>query len=203
MKKYAIGCCLFTLAIMGGCFQKAFTPKEYYEWSKNPESNLYRNIEGNGVKFCLKYIPADLLICNEIRNNILGEKDISDRREELGDLTYFNLRIESGEKDLLMFHIQDEQEYLQRVNYYSMDFQYDIIAVTGKDTIPCVLYQFENTYGVTPHINMSIAFPGQILKANNTDSVSILVDDRVFGNNIMRFTYIENELNEVPDLILE
>lgn len=192
-----------TLVLVSGCFRKTFSPKEYYEWSKGSESNLNREFKGNGVDFTLKYIPSELILCNELRNGILQENDLESRKKELGDLTYFNLRIGSDEQDLLMFKVNDEQEYLRRVNYYSMDFQFDIIAVCGADTVPCVLYQFENTYGVTPHVNISLAFPHQVMESNAENSISILLSDRIFDNNIIRFEYKENELSEVPELTIE
>jgi hypothetical protein len=151
----------------------------------------------------MKFEPADLLITNEIKNGITNEQDYSTRREQLGNLAYFLLKIESGEQDLLMHNVADEQEYVQRVNYFSLDFQQDIVAVSGTDTIPCALYQFENAYGITPYINISLAFPGEFMDANKNNDVEILVYDRIFQNGILKFSYAENAFHDLPELTIE
>jgi hypothetical protein len=185
------------------CSPKSLTPREYFDWSKTGESKLEKSVSGNGVSFRIKFQPVDLMIANEIKNGITGEKQFEERRTQLGNLAYFLLKIESGEQDLLMHKVQDEQEYVQRVNYYSLSFQEDIIAVVGTDTIPCVLYQFENAYGITPYINISLAFPAEFLEANKEKPVQVLVNDQVFGNGIMKFDYQQEALHDLPELTIE
>lgn len=189
--------------LLTGCFQKSLTPKDYFNWAKTEESGLTQTKSGNGVSFNLQYRPVDLLIANEIKNGITKELDYEKRRGELGTLGYFLLKIESGEQDLLMHDATDEQEYVKRVNYYSLDFEQDIIAVAGTDTIPCVLYQFENAYGITPYVNISLAFPGEFMEANREKNVEILIYDRVFGNGLLRFNYNENTFQNVPELAID
>lgn len=185
------------------CFQKSYTPKEYFQWAKSAESGLEKICSGHGVNFNLKFQPADLMIANEIKNGVTEEHQYNERRAQLGNLAYFLLKIESGEQDLLMHNVADEQEYVQRVNYYSLNFQYDIVAIAGTDTIPCVLYQFENAYGITPYINVSLAFPGEFMGANASKDVQILVNDRVFNNGIMKFDFAQNAFHDLPELTIE
>lgn len=189
--------------ILSSCFQKSFTPKEYFQWAKTPESGLEVNRKGNGVNFSLKFTPVDLLISNELKNGIITESQYDERKMQLGNLAYFLLKIESGEQDLLMCNVGDEQQYVQRVNYYSLDFQQDIVAVSAGDTIPCVLYQFENSYGIAPYVNISLAFPGEFMEANKEGEVEILIYDRIFLNGLMKFKYTENAFHDLPELTIE
>jgi len=188
---------------LSSCFQKALSPREYFNWAKSKESGLQQAHSGNGVNFNLKFQPVDLIIANEIKNEISSEADYERRQRELGNLAYFILKIESGAQDLLMHNLQDEQEYVRRVNYYSLDFQQNIIAVAGTDTIPCVLYQFENSYGVAPYINISLAFPGQFMEANKDQPVQVLINDQVFGNGILKFDYEQDTFHDLPELTIE
>jgi hypothetical protein len=189
--------------LLASCMHKSLTPHEYFNWSKTGESGLEQTVSGNGVSFRMKFQPVDLMIANEIKNGITEEQQYEERRSQLGNLAYFLLKIESGEQDLLMHKVQDEQEYVQRVNYYSLSFQQDIIAIAGADTIPCVLYQFENAYGITPYINISLAFPGDFMEANKDKPVQILVNDQVFGNGILKFDYPQETLHDLPELTIE
>lgn len=203
MKKWSLLSAMIAVVVLTSCFQKALTPKEYFNWARSNESGLMQTKAGNGVSFQMQFRPADLMIANEIKNGSTAEQDYITRKEALGDLAYFLLKIESGEQDLLMHKVADEQEYVRRVNYYSLDFQYDIVAVCGGDTLPCVMYQFENAYGITPYINISLAFPGQLMKSNESASVQLLVNDRVFGNGIMKYDYELNAFSDLPELIIE
>lgn len=203
MKNFLILFCAVCGLMFSSCFQKALTPREYFNWAKTSESGLKQSHAGKGVVFELQFRPKDLMIANEIKNGVIAESDCARRQSELGNLAYFLLKIESGEQDLLMHNIADEQEYVRRVNYYSLDFQQDIIAVAGTDTIPCVLYQFENAYGITPYINISLAFPREFMEANRDKDVEIMINDQVFGNGIMKFNYTENAFHDLPELISE
>lgn len=189
--------------LLASCMHKSLTPHEYFDWSKTGECGLEKTVSGDGVNFRLKFQPVDLMIANEIKNGITEKHQCEERRLQLGNLAYFLLKIESGEQDLLMHKVQDEQEYVQRVNYYSLSFQQDIIAIAGADTIPCVLYQFENAYGITPYINISLAFPREFMDANKDKAVQILVNDQVFGNGIMKFDYQQESLHDLPELTIE
>lgn len=189
--------------LLMSCSQKALTPREYFNWSKTSESELEQSVSGNGVSFRMKFQPVDLMIANEIKNGITEDCQFEERRSQLGGLAYFLLKIESAQQDLLMHKVQDEQEYVQRVNYYSLSFQQDIVAVAGSDTIPCVLYQFENAYGITPYVNISLAFPAEFLETNKDKPVQILVNDQVFGNGIMKFDYLQEALHDLPELTIE
>lgn len=203
MKTYLITSIMVGALLLTGCFQKSLTPKEYFNWAKTEESGLTQTKGGHGVTFQVQFRPAALMIANEIKNGAITEAECETRRAELGNLAYFLLKIESGEQDLLMHNVGDEQEYIKRVNYYSLDFEQDIIAIAGNDTIPCVLYQFENAYGITPYVNISLAFPGEFMEANREKDVEILVNDQVFGNGILRFNYSKNTFHDVPELTID
>lgn len=177
-------------------------PRAYVRWIEDPANGLRLVRKSHDVQFELQYRPADYIIAQENAKPVLDEKFHTDRQAQLGDMMYFTLAIQSGSTDIMMHNMKDESEYYQRANYYALDFQQDIRMVIEKDTLPCSMYQFENTYGVTPYIKMLLAFSGSHRSKLETSNPVILVNDRVFGGGLMRFEYQHTQLNAVPKIQL-
>lgn len=184
-----------------GC-KTLLPPSQYVKWIESADHGLKQEHEVNGVQFDLQYKPADYIIACENGKHELPETFHASRKEKLGELFYFSLALKSGTQDLLMHNLNNEQEYYQRVNYYSLDFQQDIKMVVGTDTLPCLMYQFENTYGVAPYIKMSLAFSGKKRPDISQKDFTILVNDRVFGGGWLRFPFAHQDLNAIPEIKL-
>lgn len=177
-----------------------FAPADYVKWVENPDNGLKQDHEVNGVHFELQYKPVDYIIANENGKHELPETFHQQRKEKLGELFYFSLALKSGTQDLLMHNLNEEQEYYQRVNYYSLDFQQEIKMLIGNDTLPCLMYQFENTYGVAPYIKMSLAFSGKQKEQALQNNFSILVYDRIFGGGWLKYSFDNKKLNAIPEI---
>lgn len=192
---------LFTgISILVISCKTLFAPADYVKWIENPANGLKQDHEVKGVHFELQYKPVDYIIANENAKNELSESFHQQRKEKLGDLFYFSLSLKSGTQDLLMHNLDEEQEYYQRVNYYALDFQQDIKMLIGSDTLPCLMYQFENTYGVAPYIKMSLAFSGKKKEQALKNNFSILIYDRVFGGGWLNYSFDNKKMNAVPEI---
>ncbi|MGZ5485735.1 MAG: hypothetical protein ACXWFB_07490, partial [Nitrososphaeraceae archaeon] len=69
--------------------------------------------------------------------------------------------IDNFNEELLHYKLDENAEvsFNQRVEYYSFKMQKDInIVIAEKDTVPCVLYHFERSYGVSPKNNFMLGF---------------------------------------------
>jgi hypothetical protein len=186
-----------TVGLISSC-KTLLAPKDYVRWIENPDNGLRQKKDVNGVVFDLQYKPADYVIARENAKNTLPLSFYNERKEKLGELLYFSLEIKSASQDLLMYDLKEEQEYYRRVNYYSLDFQQDIKLVVGADTLPCLMYQFENTYGTAPYIRMSIAFSGKQREKIESSDCAVLLEDRVFGGGLLRYEYQKNKWQSVP-----
>lgn len=189
----------FIAILFSGC-KTLLDPAAYIKWVENPEHGLRQSQVVNGVAFELQYKPVDYIIARENGKPDLSRSFYEKRKEKLGELYYFSLNLKSGEQDLLMHNINDEQEYYKRVNYYSLDFQQDIKLLCGTDTLACLMYQFENTYGVAPYIRMSIAFSGKKKAELLQKDSFILIEDRVFGGGLLRFPFNSKALDQLPGI---
>ena len=191
---------LVLLFLMAGCGKSVLPPAAYTQWVESPEHGLKQSKEIGGVQFELQYKPADYIIACENAQQQLAASFHQERKQKLGELLYFTLALKSGSQDLLMYNLADEKEYLQRVNYYSLDFQQDIKLVVGNDTLPCLLYQFENTYGIAPFVRMSIAFTGKKKEAIASTGAIVLVNDRVFGGGVLPFAFDNDHFESIPEI---
>jgi hypothetical protein len=201
MNYRAIFYVLFTCALVWyGCNWGALPPVNFVKWVENPKNGLKQSKEVNNVIFEIQYKPLDYIIANENRKPIIEETFYKERIQKLGDLFYLTLTLKSGSQDIMMYNLHDSQEYFKRVNYYSLDFQQDIKAVIGNDTLPCLMYQFENMYGVTPYVKMSIAFSGKHKTDFPKTDPLILIDDRIFGGGLLRFVWKQSDLENIPSI---
>ncbi len=191
------------LFLFGGCGRGMETPSGLVKWVEAPANGLHQFVDKGDVRFDLQYQPPAYIAANENAKPSMSRAFLEERLAKLGDLYYFRLSlIAKNGTDILMQGIQEEAEYYQRVNYYSADFQQDIQLVQGSDTLPCIMYQFENTYGATPYVRMVLAFSGK--NRNTSDEhVTVLINERIFENGFLRFEFQADRLASVPTLKTE
>ena len=113
-------------------------------------------------------------------------------------MIYYNIRISTlDQTDILAKGVNDKSIYTQRLNYLSYDFQNNISLVTETDSVNCGLYHFVQTYGITPYIDMVVGFAAEQIATSQT----LVIDDRVFGNGIIKFYIDKQDINNIHHLV--
>lgn len=138
-------------ALLFSCSSDELTVADYLSYINNPDNGLKVSKELNEYEFELLYKPVEYIAINEQRTVDVDEVVYQKRIGELEDLQYYTLKIQSlSGSEMMRTGIRTEQEYSNRLQYFSDIAQYDMRLVDGNDTLTCVLFHFERNYGVAP-----------------------------------------------------
>jgi hypothetical protein len=196
--KYIFAPAFFLLVYSCSTERSEMRPGEYIAFVDNAENGFIREKQIGGVKFKLKYQPLDYLVAKQITENKISDKhQLDEYIRSRNGLRYFILELENerAETDLLSEKSRSQEEYLQRVNYYSYEFENDIRLVSEKDTLPCAMYHYENSYGGTPKLKFLIAFK------ESGNNMSLVINDRIFNNGNVKLELADDAV--MPRLNLE
>jgi hypothetical protein len=160
--------------------KKPLPIQEYTAYINNPENGLLLAKEQDGIRFTLKYIPAQLSAYREFQE----QKDtslIKDLQAKYQQHLSFQLFIEAVDPNLdLKALIQQNATTRAEVesNYNSLFFDMSkyCLLKTAHGTYAPVASNVENAPGLNKRINMQLVFSGQaLMKEFNTS-------DGLFGN---------------------
>jgi len=201
LKKVVLCICLF-LMIFSGCKKSSLTPVDYVKWIEDTGNGLRIEKEIGDYTFILQYKPLDYIVAMEQKSKEIKSDILSKREKALQGMDYFTLRIsysDKQKKDVMASGITTEDEYFQRSNYYSEDFQDDISLLVGKDTIACGLFNNVRNYGLAPYMDFVIGFETKDYYAPAKDRLFIL-NDKVYGCGIIKFTISQSDIEKIPSL---
>jgi hypothetical protein len=179
-------------------------PLDYISFVENPVHGLNQTIESGDYSFQLQYKPFDYVIAKSENTPILRKKFVKNERNELGNLQYYTFKIKTntGESDILKDGVKDEEQFGGRISYFSFQMQADLAIVEGNDTLPCVLYHMERTYGVAPYCTFVLGFEKNTQRGKNKDK-KFLFNDRIFNSGIIDFKIKGRDIDQLPTLIVE
>ncbi len=198
---YRVSFILFFVLLISSCAKKQLEPKELLEFIEDDSNGFVQTKTIDEYTFKVMYQPIEYIVLKEIKDNILTKKIIEEKKKELDNLQYFLLEIEipSEKGDLLKYNLTDNNEYYYRLKYFSFDMQNDIQLIENKDTLPCVLYHFERTYGLTSKCKITLAFENS--PKTNTNKIFVL-NENVLGVGIVKLQFDYKELLNIPELKL-
>lgn len=170
----------------------ALTPSEYREWIEDPAHGFVRTKTLGAFIIEARYVTPELKAIQ-----ILGEAstDIELRRAEArrySELEYYSISLKLPEykDELLKLNVgNDIGMYQQRVQYYGFYVHQDVKLITGSDTIPCAVHNWERTYGAANKIQLEFAFPSSSLLNREESFREFIFTDRVFGNGPIHFRF--------------
>ena len=174
---------------------------EYVSWVENNENELHISKEIDGILYNIQYRPVDYIVAKEKRKLELPKVELEERVSKLNGAQYYSLRLNKaeGNEDILLYKIQGEQDYYERVNYCNAAMAEDIKLIEGKDTLYCTLFQYVPTYGVAPYADFVFSFDD---KKYQGDKI-LLFNDRIFGAGELQFQIKEDAIKNIPDIITE
>jgi hypothetical protein len=196
---------LFIAASLMCCNSKQTLNREaYIRWMNDPECPLKNEKQIGDYTFIAQYKPIDLVALGEFSIEDLPNGVAFDSiKKEFEGMQYFVLKIgvSDASKDMLSFGISNQQEYYNRVEYFATHAQQDLYLVEGTDTLPCRLYHFERTYGVSPFNNLLIGFENN-MEADNVKTKRLHFNDQALGHGMLQFNFSEKDLKNIPQLEL-
>lgn len=210
---YYLFCFLTTgLFFISACNQKKISPEELIQWVDNPRHGLVVTKEFDEYKISAQFRPLIYEIAIESKDENLSKENLTHKIEELGDLQYFVLRIESIDKgsDILKKSGLTQEQYSQRLQYFTTFLQHDLTLIDGMDTIPCCLFHFERNYRVAPYSNFMIGFKKNLSEYDSIKNEKevryndkiLVVNDNVLGIGKVVLVIKKENINSIPQMEL-
>jgi hypothetical protein len=177
-----LGMCLFLL--LNSCNNdQVLSPVEYVQWVKNPSNGFLQSKKLNEFEFSAQYKTLDFIVAQEERSVTLSKELLDARKKELGeDYLYYNFRIKNQEGNLspVGSGAYSNQEYQNRLSYFTFEMQEDLYLILDQDTLPCTIYQFVRNYDVTPYVEFALGFEKSKKTTINQD-ITFVFEDRILG----------------------
>jgi hypothetical protein len=197
---------LLLLTITSACntVPESLPAGEYVKWVENPKNQLKKEKTIGEYKYKIFYKPAEYISLREAVNK--GEQDnvkaITFRSEEIKEFFQFNFDIVSadGKTSALKHNTNNEAEFGARINYLVSHAQQDFKLIQGEDTLPCVSYHFERTFGLTQNNTILLSFEKP--KGESNDDIQLIFTNRLFNSGDIKFQFSYKTLNNIPRLTL-
>lgn len=182
-------------------------PVDYVQWVENSENGLAVSKQLAGLNFELQYTPHEYVILRDEPEQTFSAAEMEVMKSGISEMQYFTLRI-SDEKsgDLLRNDVSCIEDFSARLAYFSSSMQHDLKLIEGNDTLSCLLFHFERTYGVDPRSTFLIGFPFSKSSGMNipvSADKTFFFDDHELGTGPVYLTISSKELNQLPPLNLK
>lgn len=175
--------------------QKELNASEMVEWFQKDKINFLHEKNVGSYAFKLQFVPAEIKILSEVDNpSQISETYYNKRIKEVQDniFCYFEIIPLDNTRTMLETEADNPTDYGERLNYFVSYAQKDIYLVQGKDTLKCLNYHFENTYGVKKSNTMALLFQ----KKDSKEDIEFVFDDKVLNTGPIKFT--QNSFTTIP-----
>lgn len=182
--------------------QEALPPVNYVRWVKDAKNGLLQTKVLNEFEFMVQYKPLDFIVAQEQRTITLSKSLLEARKKELGvDYIYYNFRIKNREGKLspVGSGAHSEQQYQQRLGYFTFDMQQDLYLLHGQDTFPCTLFQFVRNYDVAPYVEFALGFKKTPNTTFNQD-ITFVFEDRILGIGTTKLLFNQEIFTNTPKI---
>lgn len=187
---------LLLLAILASCSNKGITVDEYKTWFGKKDCPMTQKQEVDGYQYELRYLTADFMALNEITPEELSYSKLKKELKERNGLYYFLLRIIPPKEKQQQF-TEGESKSISWLSFGAKD---DMMVIAGKDTLHCMMNQFEPSMGVMPYqsFNIGISKPDESSEKNPQTMLEFIFFDKVNSGKQVRFSYKASDFKQIP-----
>lgn len=121
----------------------------YTKYINNPKNGLVQEKTINGIKYYIKYRPAELLVLQHIKaNDKLSKEEVGKLREHYNLQHHFMLSISQGKHEALKGATNFEQfSNLMQTMGFEMG-NYIVLVTNERDTLHLIDSHFARTFGM-------------------------------------------------------
>jgi hypothetical protein len=182
--------------------KKSLKSGEYVNYVVNNERGLKKVTEVDGFEFSMQYRPYDYIILMESKGDF-SNYDFNKRLSCLKGTAWFSISIKRVDNGItpLRYGISSIEEYNLRLNYFLNEAKKDLWLMYDSIKIYPTSYLFENNYSLTPQETMIIGFFLPSGENSPQKTMQLAYNDRIFKNGIIKATYPDKLLKNIPNLI--
>lgn len=182
--------------------------RDYINWVENPDNGLLVTKKSGSLTYSLQFTPLEYRILKEHADDTLTESKLTAYTNEIKDMQYYTFRIEDEKGgDLLKADATSKEDFSSRLQYFSSDMQKDLFLIEGNDTLSCLLFHFERSYGIDPRSTFVLGFPlGKKDGPGGYPGVSdrtFFFDDHQLGTGPLFLVIHSPNLQQLPHLNLD
>lgn len=185
---------------------KTVSKSEYKKIIEEELEDLKEEKSIGDYRFSFEYRPIEQIILKESDETTINQTFFDEEKRKLEDLQYYTMRIlpDNNTEDVLKTGLENRSGFDERLNYFSFNMQHDIYLVDKGDTLPCILFHFERTFGVTGDCSFSLAFKNKINEQtkNISGSRTLVYKDKVLGCGIVKLSIKEKNIRKIPKQII-
>jgi len=142
------------------CGEKELAPLEYMKWVQNPENGLLIKEQMKNYNFTLQYQPLTYTVINELQQENLEEEILKEAIATREGLQYFTFKMATTSNKAIFSGNKNLTDSTR--HYLNYEIQKDFCLLETGDTLPCKLFHFENTNGMTPYDTFVLGFESSI-----------------------------------------
>lgn len=194
MKLYVAIIVLSSLLLMAGT-----TPENCYrnfqDWYRVNSDSLITNVQQGEYTFSLRYMPKELNVIREIKDQEEVTKNelkiLNDRYDQYLE---FAFKITSTNSDNILMNIsKDETDYNDKLFYLLESIGEDFFLINGNKELKSLRCSFENSYGASPFITMHLVFSKE--ETDSSKENKLIFIDQLFTGEMIEF-----ELKDITEL---
>ncbi|MCX6232764.1 MAG: hypothetical protein NTZ33_14595 [Bacteroidetes bacterium] len=184
------------LLILTSCNKKGISVSEYKAWFSKKDCPLIKNQESDGFQYELHYLTSDFMALSEIPDKELNSGKLKDELKARNGLYYFLLRITPTKEKQQQF----TEEESKSINWLSFGAKEDMLVIAGKDTLRCMMMQFEPSMGIMPYqsFNIGINKPNEGTDNIPQTNLEFIFIDKVNSGKQLKFSYKANDFKQIP-----
>lgn len=194
------------LVTLIACSSDALEIGPFLKWLNNPANKLIVVRQINGLKLTAKFLPEDYirLLAKSRATELAANSSLCYAPDNTINvlLTIAPDKVHAG-NDIMMFGVRDPSDYEKRFRELNFHLDEIIRLQTDKGEYLPSYVSLENTFGLTEHRNINIAFSSLVGQPPLKDATyyDIVFEDNVFGTGTSHFVFDKQAIEKTPKLI--
>ena len=188
---------LLLIVMIWGCGSGNEIPvNAYIAWFGKKDCPVIKKQLQDGYQYELRYLSADCMALKDIPEKELSYSKLKEELKARSGLFYFLLRVTPPEDKKQKF-IEEESK---SIRWLSFDSKNDIKVIQGKDTLHCVMNQFEPSMGIMPFqsFNIGIQKPEDFKDKDPITDIKLLFTDKVNSGKQIVFIIKASDFKQIP-----
>ncbi len=188
------------ILLCNGCDSSMLSTEEFIQWVDDPDNGLIQEQVVGEYKFIFQYRPTAYMVLKDLDANELdiNQAMFDSTLREYNGLQYGILKIGTvkGNDEFLKQSVVSEQEYFDRIQYFTSSVQNDLYLLNEQDTLPCKMLHFERTFSINSFDNIILGFEADQKETDKT----IVFSDKALGTGDIKFFIPGKVLANIPQI---
>jgi hypothetical protein len=184
---------------------------ELKAYISNPDNGLIRTRYLNGISVTVQYIPAAMILAQDIRSGFIKSDQADSILNEYAVSHHFRITIgpddrkENKSGDVMFHKIKNYKDYKERVYLMNFELENYITLEAGEWKGKPALLNLENVYGLTKERDINVVFSPKVKKNElmQSDTLRLEFEDPLFDMGTLNFVFLKEDIIRIPELTIK